>query len=90
MPKFLEKILQTAAAKKGFTGRRADRYVYGAMNRMGAMKGNVTTKKGERMAAKHARDVKAGTTEADKRRRSDSHILKAHQPSFKRKDANYG
>jgi len=60
MPKFLEARLRSQAASKGFTGERADRYVYGAMNNMGAMRGNQTTAKGERMQAKHERDAKAG------------------------------
>jgi hypothetical protein len=30
MPKFLEDKLKAEAAKKGFKGKRADRYVYGA------------------------------------------------------------
>ena len=39
MPKFLETKLKSEATKKGFTGKRAARYVYGAMNNMGAMRG---------------------------------------------------
>ena len=53
MPKFLEKKLKREAAKQGLSGRRADRYVYGAMNNMGAMHGNKETAKGEAMQAKH-------------------------------------
>jgi hypothetical protein len=53
MPKFLENKLESEAAKKGFKGERKDRYVYGAMNNMGAMKGNEETKKGAAMEAKH-------------------------------------
>ena len=60
MPKFLETRLKAEAASKGFTGRRADRYVYGAMNDLGAMRGNQETAKGARMQAKHERDVRAG------------------------------
>ena len=55
MPAFLEARLKSAAADKGFTGKRADRYVYGAMNNMGAMRGNKETSKGKRMQAKHDR-----------------------------------
>lgn len=58
MPAFLEAKLKTAAAARGFTGARADRYVYGAMNNMGAIRGNKETAKGKRMAKKHA--AKAG------------------------------
>lgn len=53
MPKFLEDALKKAAAKKGFSGKRADRYVYGAMNNMGAMKGNKETNLGKAMERKH-------------------------------------
>lgn len=53
MPKFLENKLKTEAAAKGFTGAQADRYVYGAMNDMGAMLGSKETPKGARMQAKH-------------------------------------
>lgn len=60
MPDFLEQKLQSGAAKKGFSGRRADRYVYGAMNKMGAMHGNKITAKGRAMEAKHNRDMASG------------------------------
>lgn len=60
MPAFLEKKLQSEAAKKGFTGRRAARYVYGAMNNMGAMRGNKITAKGRSMERKHAAKVHSG------------------------------
>lgn len=53
MPKFLERKLASEAAAKGKTGRAADRYIYGAMNNMGAMHGNKETAKGKRMSAKH-------------------------------------
>lgn len=56
MPRFLETRLKAEAAKKGFTGRRAARYVYGAMNDLGAMKGNKVTAKGQAMQRKHDRD----------------------------------
>lgn len=60
MPDFLEKKLAAKAKQKGFSGARKDKYVYGAMNNMGAMHGNKTTAKGKAMAKKHAADVKAG------------------------------
>jgi hypothetical protein len=53
MPKFLENALRHEAAKKGLKGRHADRYVYGAMNHLGAMRGNQETAKGVQMQAKH-------------------------------------
>lgn len=53
MPKFLENKLKAEASKKGFKGKKAARYVYGAMNNMGAMRGNQETAKGAEMEAKH-------------------------------------
>lgn len=60
LPKFLEDRLRAEAAAKGLNGRAADRYTYGAMNNLGAMRGNQETAKGARMDAKHARDVTTG------------------------------
>ena len=57
MPKFLEDKLKATARRKGFKGRRAARYVYGAMNNMGAMRGNKETAKGKAMEVKHMRDL---------------------------------
>ena len=53
MPKFLERKLRTEAASEGIYGRKADQYVYGTMNNIGAMKGNKETPKGAAMQAKH-------------------------------------
>jgi hypothetical protein len=53
MPAFLEKQLRAEGAKKGFSGEHLDRYVYGAMNNMGAMHGNKETTKGRSMEKKH-------------------------------------
>lgn len=53
MPAFLEAKLKKEAAKKGFTGKRADKYVYGSMNNSGAMRGNKETAKGKRIEKKH-------------------------------------
>lgn len=58
MPKFLESKLKSEAAAKGYSGDRADAYVYGTMNKMGAMHGNKITEKGEDMEARHARHQK--------------------------------
>ena len=49
MPAFLEAKLRANVPK----GVDADRYVYGAMNNMGAMRGSKITKKGRRMQKKH-------------------------------------
>ena len=67
MPKFLEDTLKAEAAKKGLTGKRADHYVFGAMNNMGAMKGSQVTAKGEAMQARHDRDETAGVAQDQKR-----------------------
>jgi hypothetical protein len=53
MPAFLEARLKRQAAKSGLKGEASDRYVYGAMNNLGAMKGNKETAKGKRMQKKH-------------------------------------
>jgi len=62
MPEFLEKALSKEASKKGFTGKRADRYVYGAMNNQGVMHGNKITSKGRAMERKHMRDSAKSST----------------------------
>lgn len=59
MPDFLEKRLRAEAADKGFTGRHADAYVYGALNNMGAMRGSKETAKGKRMEAKHVAETQS-------------------------------
>lgn len=53
MPAFLEKTLRASAAARGKKGAAADRYVYGAMNNLGAMRGNKETAKGREMERKH-------------------------------------
>ena len=53
MPRFLELALRREGEKKGLKGKRLDAYIYGTMNKMGAMKGNKETAKGKRMEAKH-------------------------------------
>lgn len=55
MPKFLEDRLEKQAAKKGFSGDRADAYVFGTMNKIGAMHGNKETPKGRSMEKAHDR-----------------------------------
>lgn len=74
MPKFLEDKLKAQAQKKGFTGKRADRYVFGAMNNMGAMQGNKETPKGAAMDAKHRRD------EDMKKYKGQSASFSTHRP----------
>ena len=49
MPQFLKRKLRANVPR----GVDPDRYVYGAMNNMGAMRGNKITKKGKAMEAKH-------------------------------------
>jgi hypothetical protein len=53
MPRFLEQRLRSEASQKGLTGDRADTYVFGALNNMGAMRGSKTTEKGRAMERKH-------------------------------------
>lgn len=72
MPKFLEDALERSGRKKGFRGKRLNRYIYGGMNRIGAMRGNQPTAKGARMEAKHKRDVRAGRAQSQRRSRRAS------------------
>jgi len=58
MPEFLESKLKAEAAKKGLTGKRAARYTYGTMNKLGAMKGSKITAKGRAMQKKHDKKVR--------------------------------
>lgn len=53
MPQFLKDALAKTAAKKGFSGKRAAHYIYGALNNMGAMHGSKITAKGAAMEKKH-------------------------------------
>lgn len=73
MPKFLEDKLHAEAAAKGLSGRRADRYTYGAMNNMGAMHGNQETAKGARMEAKHEADKAPRSTQYGRHSGTISH-----------------
>ncbi len=68
MPKFLEDKLKAEAAKKGMTGKAAARYTFGAMNDMGAMKGNKETAKGAEMQDKHMAKLKGESHSYDNRR----------------------
>jgi len=68
MPEFLEKKLKAEATKKGMTGRKADQYVYGAMNDMGAMRGNKETAKGAAMQVKHDNKLRGELHEYDSNR----------------------
>lgn len=58
MPAFLEKDLESAAEKKGLSGKAEDRYVYGAMQNRGLIHGNKITPKGEALQAKHDADMR--------------------------------
>lgn len=58
MPPFLEKKLKSEAVKQGLSGKAVNRYAFGAMNNMGAMRGNVETAKGAAMDAKHTAKMK--------------------------------
>jgi hypothetical protein len=60
MPQFLEKKLAAGARSKGLKGSTAKKYVFGAFNNMGAMKGNKETPKGAAMQKKHTRMLHQG------------------------------
>ena len=53
MPKFLENALRHEGKRKGLSGKHLERYVYGTMNKVGAMNGSEITPKGEEMEKKH-------------------------------------
>jgi hypothetical protein len=55
MPAFLERKLRANVPR----GVDPDRYVYGAMNNMGAMRGSKITAKGRKMEAKHKKKLRA-------------------------------
>lgn len=57
MPQFLEAKLRKQAKKLKLKGRRADEYVYGTENKIGAMHGNRETSRGKRMEEKHERTL---------------------------------
>lgn len=63
MPVFLENVLKASAHKRGFTGRRAAKYVYGTLNNIGAMHGNKETAKGRAMERKHVAKLHRGVTD---------------------------
>lgn len=48
-----EAALRAETKKKGFKGRRADQYVYGALNNMGLKHGSKSTRKGLAKMASH-------------------------------------
>jgi hypothetical protein len=58
MPAFLENKLRAQALSQGLSTKRTERYVYGALNNLGAMHGSKETAKGKAMQAKHERTVK--------------------------------
>ena len=45
-----ERALKASAAKEGLKGERADRYVYGALNNQGLMRGSKPTRRGKSKA----------------------------------------
>ena len=47
-----EAALKAEAKKKGMSGDRADRYIYGALNNVGLMRGNKPTRRGASQAKK--------------------------------------
>ena len=69
MPKFLEDRLAASAKRKGFHGERAKRYIYGAMNNKGLMRGNKITAKGEALERKHNRDKRSTSRRSRRSRR---------------------
>ena len=60
MPEFLEKDLSKAADDSGLTGDDKAGYIYGTMNKIGAMHGNKLTAKGRSMQKKHDEKKRGG------------------------------
>ena len=60
MPTFMENLLRKSAKKKGLSGKHADKYVYGSMNKKGVMHGNKTTAKGEAMEEEYEKKKHRG------------------------------
>lgn len=56
MPEQIKKQFEASARKKGLTGRRAARYVYGGLNNRGFMRGNQETAKGVAAEEKYESD----------------------------------
>jgi len=46
----VERALKSSARKKGLSGERAARYVYGTLNKIGLKKGSKTTRRGKAKA----------------------------------------
>lgn len=47
-----ERALRASARKKGLTGARAGRYVFGTLNKIGLKRGSKTTRRGASRAKK--------------------------------------
>ena len=75
MPRFLEDKLKAEYPNNPGA-------VYGAMNKIGAMRGNKETAKGAEMEAKHERDMKA--KKPRKKRDSTKSAVKAASKRLKR------
>lgn len=45
-----ETALRKSARKRGLTGKRADRLIYGTLNKIGLLKGNRATRRGRSKA----------------------------------------
>lgn len=85
MPVFLENALRHEGRKHGFTGRKLDQYVYGAMQNMKVIRGNKETVKGQRMEAKHLRDQKKAKADS-----ASSLPKESHAYSFRKKRPRSG
>jgi hypothetical protein len=50
-----ERALRRSARKKGYKGKRAARYIYGTLNKIGLKRGSKTTRRGASRARKRRR-----------------------------------
>jgi hypothetical protein len=74
-PAFLEAALRHSGKKKGLSGDHLDRYVFGAMNHMGAMHGSKITAKGEAMEEKHEADMGRSSSPAEEKAEKKSRMV---------------
>jgi hypothetical protein len=76
MPKFLEDKLHASALRRGFSGARADRYTFGAMQNLGFMRGPNETPAGRIAQMRHQHDQDLQTAVRSRIRRMTGQTTK--------------
>lgn len=72
MKPIAQKIM-ASGRKRGIHGKRLRAYAYGALNKMGAKRGNITTKKGMAMMAEHKVGARGKLKSFEKKVRNPFH-----------------